>query len=404
MANEYQANYQHLSHQELYDMLMAGQVGQVESTATDWNVLQQRADNLASALAGDLHRLAGNWNSASGQEYQRRVGLIGDYSSQLGEDFALMQEQLTTLAGDLRQAQDKGRADNPADIHPNHTLTDTLKGAVVGLPLGPVGILGGGAIGALQGHDADEAEKEKARQRMIQIVTDLATSYGVVGASQWNTEPTQPPADLPGGGTSGVGSSLSSSGSGSQAHGVRALGTASVGGQHRAPDPTAATTVAPLNQPGGADGTLTPTGPSSASGSGLASAGAALLGAGLVNATALNVAGGRAGSPVGRLPGQGTTGGVSGAANQVSEGVIGAENRPPQPAGRPATGLVRTGGVDGRTAAGAGGQGHEEEPNEHLTWLTEDDMVWGGDQPAAPAVLGGAEPSAEPGEETETAG
>jgi uncharacterized protein YukE len=402
MPNEYYAKYQHLSHQELYDMLMAGQPPQIEGTATDWAKLQGRADDLTRALTTDLNRLASNWSSASGQEYQRRLGLIGDYSTQLGEDFAVIREQLSTVADELKQAQTKGKADNPADVHPHHTLTDGLKGALAGSPLGLPGMMVTGTIGALHGHDADEAEKEKARQRMIQIVADLATSYGTISTSHWDTAPAQPPADLPGGGTSGVGSAgLGSSGSGTRARTVHGLGTTSTTGQHRAPDPGGASTVPPPGQTGSGDGTLTSIEPSPVSGSGLASAGAALLGAGLVNATALDMARGRAG---GQLPGQGTTGGVSGALNQASEGVIGAENRPSQPAGRAAAGLSRT-GIDGRGATGAGGQGHEEEPDEHHTWLTEDDMVWGGDEPAAPAVLGGPEPdnSGEP-ETTGSAG
>ena len=390
MSNEYYAKYEHLSHQELYDMLMAGRPGQVDSSAAGWIRLQDRANSLASALTSDLRRLAGSWSSASGQEYQRRVGLIGEFSNQLGEDFGVMREQLSGLSGDLSRAQ--GKAENPANIHPNNMLKDAAVGAGAGSFLGPAGTLIGGAIGAVHGHDADEAEKEKARQRMIQVVADLASSYSFVADSRWSTEPDQPPADLPGGGTSGVGAaSGGQAGSGVRASSVGGLGTAEVD-RHRAADPSdTANPVPPLGSgndgdPGASTGELT-----GLSGTGLAAAGAALLGAGLVDAVALDMALGRAGMPSGGVPGQ-MTGGVSGAARQLTDGVIGNENRPAGPGGRAATGLTRVGAADGRSAAGAGSRGHEDEPDEHLTWLTEDEMVWGGDGPAAPAVVGGTEP------------
>ena len=43
----------------------------------------------------------------------------------------------------------------------------------------------------------------------------------------------------------------------------------------------------------------------------------------------------------------------------------------------------------GRGNGVAGRQGGSDDPGEYSTWLTEDEMVWGDDQPNAPGVLGG---------------
>jgi hypothetical protein len=399
MSNEYYAKYEHLSHKELYDMLMAGKPGQVQGSATGWTKLRDGTDGLSSALTRDLQRLAGSWSSPSGQEYQRRVGLIGEFSNQLSEDFGVMQEQLSSLSGDLTRAQ--GKAEDPADIHPHNMLKDAAVGAGAGSFLGPAGTLIGGTIGAIHGHDADEEEKEKARQRMIQVVADLAGTYSVVGTSRWSTAPAPPPADLPGGGGSGVGTAIEgTSGSGIRASSVGGLGTGEVG-RHRAAAPSgSAAPVTPLGSAGNRGQSTSPNEPTGGlSGTGLGATGAALLGAGLVDAAALDMALGRAGMPAGGA-GQGTTGGVSGAARRLTDGVIGNESRPAGPGGRAATNLVRTGPTDGRSGMGTGSRGQEDEPDEHLTWLTEDEMVWGGDGPVAPAVVGGTEP-AEPAEQTQ---
>ena len=53
-------------------------------------------------------------------------------------------------------------------------------------------------------------------------------------------------------------------------------------------------------------------------------------------------------------------------------------------ANRAATGT----GNANRAVAGNRGQAVDDEPDEHLTWLVEDEMVWGNDASAPPAVLG----------------
>jgi hypothetical protein len=390
LSDEYTARYAHLSHEQLYRMLKAGDPGAVDTAAAGWTVLQERADALATALGNDLRGLSANWSSSSGQEYQRRVGLIGQFSGLLSEGFDIMQGQLTSVAGDLRRALAK--AEDPAHVDTGHTLTDAAKGAGIGAFAGPPGMLLGGVIGAVHGHNADEEEKEKARQRMVQVVADLATSYAVVGTSRWVEEPVEPPVELPG---SGSGTSASSGygrlGGGTQASGVHSVGTGGAAGQQRAAAPSGTSSVPVLSGDGATAGGVTAGDPSGVSGTGLAAAGLGLLGAGMVDAAALDMALARTIGPGGGMPG--TTGGVSGAAN-VTEGVIGGDSPAAGPGGKAATGIGRGPAADAHAAV-TGGRGQEDEPDEHLTWLTEDDMVWGGDETVPPSVLGGTEPEAD---------
>jgi hypothetical protein len=52
----------------------------------------------------------------------------------------------------------------------------------------------------------------------------------------------------------------------------------------------------------------------------------------------------------------------------------------------------------GRIPRGVGGaRGTGDEPDERTTWLIEDEMVWGGDKDAAPAVLGAENGRRQPG-------
>jgi hypothetical protein len=70
----------------------------------------------------------------------------------------------------------------------------------------------------------------------------------------------------------------------------------------------------------------------------------------------------------------------------------GADDAGARPAASTAGGQGGTGsgtGADGRAPFAATGRGAvADEGAEHDTWLTEDEMVWGGDPDAPPSVLG----------------
>ena len=411
MADANYARYAGMSHEELYRALMAGDPNQLDQVAAGWRAMQQTVDALASALQADLAKLGNSWASDSGQEYGRRVGLISSYAGDLGTSFDGMNQALTLMSGVLREA--RAKAESPASADHNNTGKDAAAGAGIGtMVLGPVGTGLGAAIGGWMGHNQDEEEKEKARQRMVQLVAGLAGSYQDIGGTRV-VGPPDPPVDLPSGGGGGAAAPAGGPG-GRHASGVGALGSGTVGhgtagtSAHGAPAPGLGTGDPQAGTAGSDPST-------SESGTGLLGAGGPLIGATVLPLTALTTIMGAGGDPD-ALRAQGTpTGGAAGAPDELPNGFLGgrggtggtagASGRPGlnpaaeeegaganAGANRSAT-LARNSTAD-RAAAAGRGQDDGDEPDERLTWLVEDDMVWGGNEPSAPPVLGGSPPAA----------
>jgi hypothetical protein len=370
VSDEYVNRYQGLSHQELWTQLKSGDPGQVDTLAAAWKSLHDTADSLANTLSGDLAKLNGDWNSTSGIEYQHRVGLISDFSNTMAGEFSTLHQNLTIMAGELRTAQKQ--AEDPAATDNNDNLiTDAAVGFVVA---GPVG----GIVGGLFGHSQDDAEKEKARQRMVQLVAGLAADYVVTTGGEWN-QSVPVPNDLPGADTGG--------GTYNPQSGPGGTNVGTVGGLNNGTpiyrtvnDPSR-----PSQGPTSGDGTtLGPDGKPIDPSTGLAGsgelAGAGLLGVGGLAASVLGATGG-GGSGMGA--GFGPGGGLAGANGPASgPGLGGSAAGGSDP--RSATGSRLT----GRQAASGTGRGEgEDESDERMTWLTEDDMVWGADA-APPSLLG----------------
>ncbi len=378
---EFYQRYAGFSHRELYTMLQAGDPGQVDDVAAAWSMLQQTAADLAAALGADLTRLAPAWSGPAGAEYQARVGIVGSFSTALGEDFDAVCQTLTAIAGRLREA--RAQAEDPAHVDTGHMAHDAVTGAAWGAVIGPFGVALGGTIGAAHGHEIDEQEKQKAHQRMVNLVAGLAADYAPVASVAWSTPPQSPPPGLPTGAAAGemaigramVGSGLSGVGT---PHGTGHADLERV-------EPAAVVTAMPragaAGEPTGSGGS----GGGHVSETAQASAGTALLGAGVIDAVAVDVALRGMGRPPQYLVSP--TGGTS--ATGPAESIGGEE----VPAAKAAS---MTGPPPAEEAehAGMAGRGHdpEDDVDEHLTWLTEDDMAWGGHQPTAPPVVGGQKP------------
>jgi hypothetical protein len=373
VSNEYVSRYEGLSHEQLWTQLKAGDPGQVDMMAAAWKSLHDTADSLATTLNSDLAKLTAGWSSSSGTEYQRRLGLISGFSSTMAGEFSTLQQHLTLMAGELRTAQKQ--AEDPAATDNNdHLVTDAAIGFAVA---GPVG----GVIGGWFGHDQDEAEKEKARQRMVQLVAGLAADYAVATGDGWE-QIVPVPIDLPGNTSGGQFTPQSGPGAG----GVAPVG--GVGGT-RIPTPRTTDPKPPSQGPTGGTGTtegggptLGPDGKPIDPATGLAGAGelagVGLLGLGGVTASVLG-ASGASGLGAGLGPG----GGLAGAGPVSGSGLGGAggaENTDPRSAA--SSRLTGRQGASGTTR----GDG-EDESDERMTWLTEDDMVWGAEQ-APPSLLG----------------
>lgn len=433
--SDFYGRYQHVSHAELYQQLMAGQPGQIDGLAAEWQTMEQTLNSLAGDLESDLEKLRNSWQSASGEEFQRRVGAIVTYARDLADSFHNVREGLTMMSGPLREAQAKAE-------HPDETddYDKTVKGALFGSLAGVPGMV----IGGIYGHQKDKEEREKAHQRMVRLVANLAADYDVTKETRWRGS-VAAPAALPGSATRG---GLATSAAGASTN-VAAAPTAGSGGSVGNKD--VATPAAAQPGPAGGNGSAVPPGGVVPD---VEEYGTTLSGVGGAPGTTLVGAGGLTGptaSAGGSIPGTGTAGQPGGAtANLLSGGTAAGGRMAPvrggMDAGRAAmppgrSGVlgnqrgidlgVRGGGADqGRSgatsgraatagsqsgaagrAAGAGGQSgtsgraggaavrgavgpmgrtpmQDDQQDERLTWLTEDDLVWQNNDDVPPPVLG----------------
>jgi hypothetical protein len=390
MPDEYYQRYQPLTHHELYDQLKAGVPSQVNGLVATWKSMEGSANALADSLRRDLGRLLPTWDSAAGREFQRRLGLVVSYAGALADDINLLHTSLTTMASALTEAQRKAEDPQATDDH-DKTINGAAKGAAVGSILGPPGTIAGGVVGGIMGHDQDEEEKEKARERMVQLVALLAADYGVAEHTVPSTV-AQAPVDLPDGDPDGTVDPAAAPHSGPPR---QAPPTGA--GDHSPTGLGLDGTTTPVSLPGsGGDGTAT----LADMGTSLQAAGSGLTGVGMsgVDGVLPGLAG--PGGTVLSAGALGTAGALGAGALGVS-GLAGAAGGAGPGRVDSAAGANRSGAGTprgGRAAAGHSGAGDEDPADEHLTWLTEDDMVWGeGDAPAS--VIGTGQPAeqAEPG-------
>ncbi|MEU6072890.1 WXG100 family type VII secretion target [Micromonospora sp. NPDC047074] len=408
--SEYTQRYEPVSHQQLYDGVMAGQPGQIDGVSAQWTALKGILDGLSRELSGDLDKLANTWTGSASQEFQRRLTLVTDYADKLGEGMADISRGLNLMAADLRTARAQAESPDETDDH-DKAASGALKGAVFGVP--------GVVIGGLLGHQQDKAEQEKAHKRMVNVVAELAAGYDLSAYGRI-VPPPPPDPDIPG--DPNRDPSTTPRGGPQVSTPTAAPKTSGLSGS------TGGVTVAAPDRPsagpgggGGGSDTVTTTpgtvgGGQSGNGSSAVVAGTALAGATLLTSPVTGVGGpggtatASAGSGLQFGPQGGPSNGVlgtgvlAGSAGTASTAPVRSAGGAPLADNRAATGMgrrfdnARDAARPGARGAAAGanrlgvlgaGQGpHDEDADSRLTWLTEDEMVWGNDADAAPPVLG----------------
>ncbi|MGK5738002.1 WXG100 family type VII secretion target [Micromonospora sp. URMC 103] len=414
--SEYVQRYQGQSHQTLYDAVMAGKPGQIDGVAAQWSALKGIVDALGRDLSGDLEKLSHTWVGSASQEFQRRLTLIVDYAGTLGEGMADVTSALTMMSGQLRTAQKQAESPEETDDH-DQAVSGALKGAAVfGVP--------GALVGGLMGHQQDKEEQEKAHQRMVNVVAELAAGYDLSAYGRIVTPP-PPDPDTPGtvdgsgptvrggphvGTPTGApeirGAGLRTGdavmvtpdrvGPGpTSGHGGDGSGPFGDGGTVTTPDVTGAGLGTSL---AGADPSTGGTLPAGTGGNSLGLAGTTspgTSGSGLFTGAGAGVA--AAGGLVATGALASSSGSAPTAPARPGGGTAGADTRSATGVGRSMDGRRGEGNRAAATGRGAGnrpgvlggrGQHDEDESGERLTWLTEDEMVWGDGRNAAPPVLG----------------
>ncbi|GAB3169539.1 hypothetical protein FHX75_12564 [Micromonospora palomenae] len=422
--SEYTQRYQHVSHRELYDAVHAGDPQQIDNLASQWSSLRDTLDNLARDLGADLDKLAPAWTGDAAREFHDRLSLVVRYSSDLAEGTADVRQALSLMAGQLRTAQRNAESPEATDDH-DKAVDGATKGLVLGVP--------GMIVGGILGHQQDKAEQEKAHQRMVQVVADLAAGYEVASYGRVVDPPAPPPrlpgeadrsgattkagpsvgspASAPGTGIAGPGGGATVSTPSSPAHGPttgsgdtgsgaggNGTGTTTtpVTGGGLVGTGTSLAGAEPLTGgalPGGA-GLAGAGGGASGGGSGMAFGAAAGIAAGGVLGTGALASSGRASAPSPVRPATGATGMENRSAagtGRLASGQMGSANGGGRPGtgGAPANRAATAGGAGRNGVIGGRGQHGEDESDERLTWLTEDEMVWHDGADTAPPVLGG---------------
>ncbi|WFF02615.1 WXG100 family type VII secretion target [Micromonospora sp. WMMD964] len=416
--SEYTQRYQGNTHQELYDGVMAGQPEQIEGVAAQWAELKGILDGLGRELNSDLEKLGNTWTGSAGREFQRRLSLIVAHSDALSDGMAGIKQGLTMMADHLRTA--RKQAESPEETDDNDkAISGAVKGAATfGLP--------GAVVMGLAGHQQDKAEQEKAHQRMVSLVAELAGSYEI-SAYDRVVDPPQPHPDTPNGvrkdptspqavptvatANAGPGSTGFSAHTGDatisrpdRAGQSPGIGDGSVPGQQA---PGAGAPPAVVGGPTGTGSDVDPPGTSLAGadplvGGALVAGGAAGL-AGLAGPSTAPLAAGsgpgllfgaQGGAPAGGVLRTATLAGSSStptASARPTGGVAPADSRAASGIGRSIDGqrggrAATAGGNSG--VLGARGRPQDDDSDERLTWLTEDEMVWRDGRDAAPPVLG----------------
>lgn len=167
--SEYTQRYEHVSHKELYQGVTSGDPKQIETLSSQWSSLKDTVEGLGRDLSADLEALNRTWTGDAALKFQERVDLVVGYSGSIAEGMAGMRQALDMMATELRDA--KAKAESPEETDDNDKL---IGGAVKGFVMGG-GV--GAVIGGFVGHSQDEAEQEKAHQRMVQVVAKLAEGY-----------------------------------------------------------------------------------------------------------------------------------------------------------------------------------------------------------------------------------
>lgn len=340
-------SYQQYSHEQLRAMLDAAKPKEVEDThVVAWHRVSRALADLTSALDATID--GGDWSGPAADEFHRRLSATKRCSSDAGDTSGRLSLGLNAVAHLVADAQ----AQMP-DVPTKNILNANA-------------VQPDGTVGASQGYLNQVPVRKHASDAAQVVMASLGSQMQVTTESTFPSQVAPAPADLPGNpSTSQV----------SLRHSTAGAGPSQV----------------PPTGHGGTDGSTTTGGPVSTvqitaphlHGTELAGAGVSMpAGAGGGTAPA-----GLAPGAVGAVPGAGAgalppTPGIA-----VGSGLAAANGGPGNPRLAPgAAGEEPLAGRAGNPMLGSSAGRRADDPDEHTTWLTEDDMVWQA-RPATPGLI-----------------
>jgi uncharacterized protein YukE len=387
-AKDYgQTDYSKVSHQDLYNQLHASDPDSIDPMAGIYQLQQSSAHTLSNDIDGDLRKLKLVWKGDAFDAYESAITAISTFAHGLGDDLSHSYQSMSSLKQPLKQALKD--MPNPKDTDDNDS---TVGGAAAGAAAGTAILPGAGTVigaigGGIFGHSRDEQQRKQAHAKAILVISTYVNSITNAGTEN-APAPTLAPPNLP---HQVNPSNLNLTSTGAGPHTTGAPNALTVKNPH---DPanhpivppttpanigTPTTVTTPIDTTTGTPSVTTggPHGGGLAGGGvpGLAPSPGGLGGSGLASA-GVGTGAGTAGLAGGATGASGSAGLLGAGAGGQNLGVGGARG-----AGK--------GAKAGRGAAAGGTRRRDgDDVEEYETWLTEDEMVWGGDTDAPPSVLG----------------
>src|SRR5262249_7438729 len=141
-------------------------------------------------------KLTNTWTGEAAVEFHRRITSIVQFTSWVADEFDQIANATGIMGAQLEDA--KQRAEPPHQSN-DHMIQNAASNAATFSVLGPAASAVSGIIGAFQGHQQDQEEADRAHQRMVNLVADLAADYDRNAEVSFSTDLPSPPPELPGG-------------------------------------------------------------------------------------------------------------------------------------------------------------------------------------------------------------
>lgn len=170
------------SHQELWDMLHAGDEGTPRTAAHQWEAVGARLNEQASNLEGKLTRFRKDWKGGAAEQYQVMVGDLATGLRKIAEASLVMRD----LTYDAADALAKAKREMPPPVAVPELPDATVRMATTPLSVNP--FLPHGQVYELRQQQADAvraveeqqqaaAAAEAAHAKAVAVMTELAGHY-----------------------------------------------------------------------------------------------------------------------------------------------------------------------------------------------------------------------------------